>query len=347
MPTALRSFFMAAAMTFAFLLLVEAALEFRHYRKGYSTLLFGQKEPARAPDAGDAASGPTPEFPFRSAVVQVAKPANSVRLWVASASYAAAVDLPPSASFANQLCRTFSAANGRPCQTLNNSAAAWTTSENIEQLKRFGAQWQPDFVMLYEMSNDIEYYSGKHLDAPSTLWNFDNGIFDTVRAILQGTVEQTSLYSHVRHYIGGSVLLSAQLPASLPEKAIGDFRTRLETFIRECRNIGATPVLLTFAASNDVRSMQSMPLDYKFQVLRYNGNLSPEGWVHSIDRLNEIIRQVGRENDVMVADVAAHLDRRPEYYKDFFHFTAQGHDAMASLIGSLLSRQVNATLAGS
>lgn len=338
---------MAFAMTFAFLLLVETALEVRHYRKGFSTLLFGQKESARHLDAGDAASGPTPEFPFRSAVVQVTKPPNSVRLWVASASYAAAVDLPPSASFANQLCRTFSAAHGKPCQTLNNSAAAWTTTENIEQIKRFGARWQPDFVVLYEMSNDIEYYSGKHLDTPRTLWTFDNGIFDSVRAVLQGILERTSLYSHVRHYIGGSVLLSAQLPASLPEKAVGDFRMRLEAFIRECRNIGATPVLLTFAASNDVRSMQSMPLDYKFQVLRYNGNLSPEGWVHTIDRFNEIIRQVGSENDVIVADVAAHLDRRAEYYKDFFHFTPQGHAAMAALIGSLLSRQVDATFAGS
>jgi len=341
MPVALRSIFVTLALTLAFLLAGELVLELRHYFKGYDTLLLGRKP---TPDAAPAeaiapTNGPTADFPFRSPIVDPNAQPETIRIWVASASYAAATDLPPAGSFANQLCDTFLEARGRPCQTLNNSAAAWTTLDNIEQLKQHGPTWKPDYAILYEMSNDIEYYSGKYLGASASPWNFDNGVFDAVRTALHSVAEQTSSYSHLRHYVGGSILLSSQLPDALPETAIAEFRAALLAFIDAARSVDALPVLATFVASHDTATAASMPVDYKFQILRYNGNLSPAGWLNAIDRLNEVIREVGKEQNVPVADLAATLERRPEYFKDFFHFTATGHKAVAAQLGKLLSEQ--------
>lgn len=338
MSTPYKKFFQITLATFACLLFFECVVEFRQYSRGYDTLIFSPKNTTSvsAPTSGEY--GPEPAFPFRSKVIGRTKTPGTLRIWVASASYAEASDIGVEESFANLICMHPSKKLTH-CEALNGSKASWSVANNIDQLLSSGPDWRPDYVLLYQASNDIEYYSGAPAANQQKAKKLDNGILDALRNKLHSLVEHTSIYSHLRHFVGGSVLLSSQLADQLPPDAIADFRSRLQTFVDTSREIGATPIFATFVARNDESSAHDIPTDLKLQLLRYNGKLSPKGWLSSIEQLNDVIRQVGKDNHIVVLDLARRFDRKPEYYKDFFHFTREGHQALAKVIVDLLSEQ--------
>lgn len=326
-------------MTGLILLLGEVALEYRAYIKGFDTLLLGSKKPlvnARAFADGEVQYGPTENFPFRSKIVGQLPNPEASRLWMASASYAAAPDVAPEVAFPNQLCE-FLAAREIPCEMLNSSMPAWNIPVNIKQLEALGAAWNPDYIILYQMVNDIERMMRRHLSGQVSPGAINNGFIDDSKVAMTKLLQKTTIYGHVRNYIGTAVLFSAELADDLPEQAYREIRTDLNGFVDLALELGARPVLVTFLSQYNQDNVTEMPVDIQLHLLRYEGKLSTDGWMQALSRINDVIRQVAIDRNVALIDLASLVSDKAGMFKDLVHFTPAGHEKIASILADQLA----------
>lgn len=333
-----------------FLLAGEAGLEFRAHLHGWGTPLFGDR--AVAADAGGSgppgdgpAYGPTRGFPFRSAVVPREKRPGVPRIWVASASYGEDVYLPPDEIFPSRL-EALLAEAGVPVEVLNASRAGMDTDANTDDLERLGADWRPDVVILYQMSGDINDLSHRLLGGTKSRDDTPPGDPAEDPANDPGekpeadwptrAVESTTLYAQVKANLSSQVVQQRLLADTLGDAGEAAFAHRLRRLVAACRKIGATPVLVTFAASYDRHNLARMPLGVRNGVFRYNQELSMDGWVRTIERYNRVMARVAAETGAGLVDVNAALGGKDAYFRDFVHFTPEGHKIVADTLAAAL-----------
>ncbi|MGI9286669.1 MAG: SGNH/GDSL hydrolase family protein [Pseudomonadales bacterium] len=341
MPVSLRN---SIFYTLLFLFCIEGILEYRGYTRGFSTLIFGTPSKTYARDNNEnieKSYGPSAEFPFRSSIIEPSfKTAETVRIWIASASYAEAIDRPVLETFPSMACGALSK-SGVPCQMLNASKAGWSIKNNIEQILTEGRRWQPDYILLYQMGNDVKSLLQENDRRSNSGNDLDNGIFDVVEDKMQKLIEQTNLYVHTREFVGGYILISSHLNEQIPELVFREYRSRLEAYIAACKQIQAKPVLMTFLGRNRPETADNIPLDLKFQLLKYTSLISPETWPRITSELNKIIRQVAEQHKVLVIDLEKAALDEPDNFKDYFHFTKIGHKKVGEFVAKEMKDAVN------
>ena len=319
------------------LIAIELVLEIRATNRGFSGFLLDRLTAAKA-------SG-TPQkqkFEFRSKKLDLEKPKNSIRIWMASASYAEDYKRKVEELFPNIMCREVGTSSKKHCQMLNASKAGYSIQNNIDQLKASAKNWSPDYVLLYSMNLDINNLSDRYLNP-----NFDS----TENAAAEGgkndhsmdlpldmkiekTLEQMSIYGHLRTYLGGSVLLSTLLHKDIGSAAKNHFKNTLVEFINAAREIGAVPILISFSTAYNTENFERMSYKDKLFLVRYNPYLSDQGWVNTVETLNDILRSTAIENDVHYIDLEQNLSGKNQYFTDFVHFTRQGHEFIGELLAS-------------
>ena len=305
-----------------FLLLVEVPLELRAYHRGWDTLLFGRQAPERPRDADQTVLfGPTDDFPFRSRVVAKAKTPGTPRIWIASASYALGENLPVDHVFPTLLEKGL-AARGLSTEVLNAGEVGTAIPESVAQLRTQAVAWKPDVVVLYQMSTDVDDLTKRVLlgdpkgEASEPLFN------------PRLWLEHTTTYPILKSQLSSRLTRMRILARTLEPDGSKRFERRVRDFLTATREIGAVPVLCTFAGSVDRDAAEDLPL----HVYRFNIRLGRDGWHDSLDRWNDIIRKVGREEGVPVADVNAVLHGQGEKFVDFVHFTKEGHEDVARVL---------------
>ena len=314
------------------LCLIEVSLEYRAHLKGFDTILFENKNKSTKKD--------TPGQIFRSKSIPLPKPSNTIRLWMASASYAADPKRKIEELFPNILCDDLNL-SGTRCQILNASAPGLTIKENTDFLRDNGDKWGVDYTILYSMNIDINELSKKYFastqDKPDTSNIDDLGSF-SLATYLNKFLESTTLYSHLRNYIGGSILLESQLHDSINENAITEFRNSLNEFITVSKSLGSTPILVTFSTKYHLNSKNGMPHSEKLFLVRYNEYLSETGWYNTISRFNQEIINTAYFHNIPYIELNIAMHDRPELFSDFVHFTKNGHIE----VGLHLSRNMKA-----
>lgn len=315
-----------------FLLLVEVPLEHRAYKRGWDSILFGRQAPERPTDADQTVRyGPTPTFPFRSAITPKQKASGSTRIWIASASYALGENLPVDHVFPTLLQKGL-VERGFATDVLNAGEVGTAIPDNVEQLRTQAIDWKPDIVVLYQMSTDIDDLTKRVLlgdpkGAPSEpllnprLW-----------------LEHTTTYPILKSQLSSRLTRMRILARTLEPEGSTRFEKRVRDFLQAARDIGAVPVLCTFAGSVDRDAEEDLPL----HIYRFNIRLGREGWHDSLDRWNDIIRTVGAEEGVAVADVNAALHGKGEKFVDFVHFTKAGHEEVARILVEVVAPVVEA-----
>jgi lysophospholipase L1-like esterase len=112
------------------------------------------------------------------------------------------------------------------------------------------------------------------------------------------------------------------------------FARNLDLFITMCRAYDITPVLMTQAnrftprpdpvvAANVARFGSAMGLTY-------------EQFKDLYDAFNDVIREAGRRNGVMVIDLAREIPSTREYLYDMVHFSETGSQRVAQIIAARL-----------
>ncbi|HWB13973.1 MAG TPA: hypothetical protein VG826_32395 [Pirellulales bacterium] len=321
---------------------VELALECRGHYRGWDAPLFraaaistkavGEEKPARY--------GPTREFPFRSEIVSRERPADTSRLWVASASHAEDVRLSVEETFPGQAAHLLNRTSKRHWQVLNASRSGNLIATNTADLSRLGARWQPSVVVLYQMSIDIVDLSRQYLGAtkpsgkPSRQGDESGEAVpeSALRKAAAETTTYTTLKANVTPWIAGQRVLADDLG----DAAEHDFERRIRNFLHAVRESGALAVLTTFATSHGKEEAGRLPLSVRQFMLRYNRYLSPEGWVRSVARFNGIVRHIASEEGVVLVDCEQAMTSEVRYFRDYVHFTPAGHKKVAELLSEKL-----------
>lgn len=277
---------------------------------------------------------PTEHFPFRSPT-----PINTnseIIIWTSSASHGEDLSYSPSEIFPNLICTYVTNDSIKTC--LNHSRAGWTISDNIEGLKEFGSSWDPNFIVLYQMSLDIQRMASKQYnnvtsDSSVTREPFSNRI----KQYLLQAIEDTTLFKDIREFIGSSLLIAAPLPSRLPAEANTEYLTLISDFVTQSHSLGAKPVLTTFAFSHASDDWESIPFRTKTWIMLWQTDLSPLGFIETIEGYNDSIRKFAQEHDVILVDIDAAIGGLPEYFRDPVHFNKAGHDKVAQIIAANLS----------
>lgn len=305
----------------ALLAALEVAAEARAYRRGWDTLLFGQAPVETA--AGARGFGPTEEFPFRSRIVPVEKPAGTLRVWIASASYAMGGNLPAAQVFPVRLEDRLRA-RGLQAQVLNAGRIGVTTPDNVRELETDGPRWKPDVVVLYQMSTDVDeltrlLLSKTGLAAAAGAEGLDWG---------SQLVDRTTLQPLLKENASSRVTLLRPLADTLEPAGARAFEARVRAFLAAVRALGARPVLCTFATSHDRANPDPLPL----HVFRFNIRLSRRGWHDTVDVWNDVVRRIARDEGVPLVDVAAALLGKTGSFVDFVHLAPDAHETVARLL---------------
>jgi hypothetical protein len=115
---------------------------------------------------------------------------------------------------------------------------------------------------------------------------------------------------------------------------LDEFRMNLNTFINICRARRITPVLMTqfnrYKANPDpkvLKAMQGFESDSKIPVGEF---------MELYARFNDAIREVGKENGVVVIDLAALIPQDKQYIYDVVHLNTRGSQLAAQLISERL-----------
>jgi hypothetical protein len=80
------------------------------------------------------------------------------------------------------------------------------------------------------------------------------------------------------------------------------------------------------------------PIEIAF---RKGHGITYEQFKDLFDSFNQAIRMVGRQNDVLVIDLAAEVPQEKDYMLDIVHLTEKGNRLIASLISEILKDDIS------
>ena len=345
LPRTFYFFFLIILLEF---FLAEVALEYRHFKLGYSTPIFGTElrsfEQKNKDDILNKKSspvisrvfGPTATFPFKSEVINE-RILSETLIWIASASHAEGGRLPATDVFPNSICQHLLDISG--CRTVNGSKAGMTIQENIRLLIKHSSSLEPNIAILYQMSTAIfaqQYVLNQKASSPKVSpKKVEEQLLNVSR--LKKLFQSFSLYIHLSDYIGGNIKLSGQLKESLPVGMGLEFESQVKSFISTCRENNIVPVLATFAASHNSQNIQEMHFSKRTNFVRSSPYLSPTGWVSTIKEYNQRIRKIAVNEQVDLIELEKALNGKSENFIDFVHFNKKGHAKVAKIIATSIN----------
>lgn len=125
-------------------------------------------------------------------------------------------------------------------------------------------------------------------------------------------------------------------PKTVPANIVEEFEANLNIFISICRARKIMPVLMTqfnrFKEHPDhkvKKTMEKVQADSGVDYATYKGLL---------DRFNAAIRNVARENGVLLIDLEANVPKESTYLYDIVHLNTQGSMLVADLITEAMAK---------
>jgi len=220
--------------------------------------------------------------------------------------------------------------------TLNAGTSGNTVHDSINILLNHVEQDDPDIVVMMHACNDIGLLSA---DAS---YRSRSGNVDDWRSVTRSILLKLSCQSSLlgisrqilnerRHFLPTDTVAVEGRPVIAPSKVLdGAFEKRLRIFVRMAKALEIKPVIMTQPMSTEFTEFSPSWLNSKVQ-----------------SRFNDIVRRVGREEDVLVIDLAQHLvESVPNWtehlnvFYDGIHVTDTGSQIYAQHIASVLSQRL-------
>jgi lysophospholipase L1-like esterase len=137
----------------------------------------------------------------------------------------------------------------------------------------------------------------------------------------------------------------AQLPMTAPqaaalvethrEKYVPLFEARLRRLVQITRQGGMDPVLLTQPVVYGKLKDDVTGVDFSDKAVGYGLN-GEVGW-QILELYNDVTRRVGREQGILVIDLAREMPKSSRYYYDLMHFSNEGNDRLAAIVARELT----------
>ena len=230
---------------------------------------------------------------------------------------------------------TLLAKRGLKVNTLNGGRSLTTIHDALNILINHLIDDRPDVVVFMEAVSDIGVLGRdgsyrRNMDLPPSF-----------SPIITWTMQKASSLSYFLGAIRAAATIqlapanivpagNAFIPLIQKPVPVEEFAKRLRAFVRASKAFGITPVLMTQPLAN------------------LRNNLTPD-WVDATQQyvFNDATRQVGREEDVLVIDLARHViesvpDRETPlaYFVDGIHVTDRGSKDEAAYIAQRLSETI-------
>ena len=129
------------------------------------------------------------------------------------------------------------------------------------------------------------------------------------------------------------VILQAEYKDTYSPYAVKQYRLDVELIVDACRNIGATPVLVTQAT---LASANNSPEERKMIQYHYQ-HLTHPALVRAFDETYGVLRSVGKEKKVAVLDLAKEFNGKVELFTDAVHLTKKGSEKVADRVAGFLA----------
>lgn len=221
-------------------------------------------------------------------------------------------------------------------QVVNAGYAGLTLGTILKRLPETIDRLHPAALIYY--ATPANYIYPPNQESPRTVAPavsaFSPRISESLRTLTKQVMPARVMDWYYRWSIKQAMKGRHPLPA-VPQAHFNVFRDELLALIAGLRSRGVEPVLATHATR-----FSNPPTDEDRRMLvmwrKFYPILSEDGFLDMERRANDIIHQVGREQNVTVIDVAAELSGQTKYFADFSHFTTEG----AERIGALLARQI-------
>ncbi len=120
-----------------------------------------------------------------------------------------------------------------------------------------------------------------------------------------------------------------------------EFEQCVRGIIATTRKVGAVPILCTFATSHMRGDLPKFP--DSVDDVRYSNIIFTCRWrdgLEPIEHFNEILRQIAVEEKITLIDLEHEISGHHEYFRDYVHFTPEGHAAVARVIHQALLASV-------
>ena len=204
--------------------------------------------------------------------------------------------------------------------------------------------YEPDYVLLYNVWNDIKYFTKLTPEHPlideygpypgSNPFIEYQGFWDRLFA-------NSQLYVKLRnHYYGWKFEVGEE--GAVPQRRTQDtygsygirqYRLDVELFVDAAKDIGAEPILITEATlvspTNSTEERKLIPYKYV--------SLTPTALVRAFDEAYETLRLVAREKKVPLLDLTKEVNGKRALFTDTVHLTTEGSEKVASLVAGFLA----------
>jgi lysophospholipase L1-like esterase len=219
--------------------------------------------------------------------------------------------------------------------TLNSGVSGNNTLHSINSFLNKIVPLQPDIAVLMHNINDLSVllHEGSYWNQNeyrSMLVNEDHSIKPMIKHLLPNTYNL--IYKIKTKLLGKDSEFAAQAqskPALAATNILQMFNANLKTFIQIARNQNITPVLMTQA--NRFTENPDPAILKNLHALE-NIGMSYAEYRKLYLAMNDEIRKVAAENDVLLIDLAKEVPQTKEMMADPVHFNAAGSELVAKII---------------
>jgi len=286
------------------------------------------------------------EHGYRGKSFSLEKPAGVVRIVVLGGSAAFDQIVGRNQDWPHLIERDLKTRGYGNVQMVNAAVPGYASCDALGRL--YGQVWmlEPDYVLLYNAWNDMKYFRNVSPETPlvstrSKFYDVDprfnyHGVVDRLLGL-------SEMYSQMRlRYLNWKLKVDSEGVApegsyanTYSSWATRQYKLNIQLFVDTCRNIGATPVLLTQATliSSSNSTVERARIGYRMQKLTH------DALVRAYEQCNQIVRNVAKEKESKLIDIDIMLSGKGELFKDHVHHTPKGGEEVAKIISEFFARE--------
>lgn len=251
--------------------------------------------------------------------------------------------------------------NGSPrlrnVEIINASWAGSTLISLYPRLKWILEEYQPDLVILYEMSNTINQYSQKIRGRSGSeaegknqsnsggsttevqVANYSLMSLYGIREKFAKTFGETVVYAYLKATLGVQTVAFMSKVDGLGSIGEKWYLSDLQDLLNLCRKHNAQLVLSDFLTIADNCASERASSHIR-ECFRYNTLLSEQGWSNTLSRFNQIGREFSDQERLPFLSARRTVRCTSECFRDFSHFTEQGHKLMGKAMADSIAKQI-------
>jgi lysophospholipase L1-like esterase len=228
---------------------------------------------------------------------------------------------------------TSNAPQGRRYDAVNGAVPGYTLAVSVDQLAQRIAPFEPDIVVVNQVTTDIAAHSRRQVRRPTQTQVASStvGRFFHQNSLLLNLLRQNT-----------AAFRSKRIPSTpnerLDERGIEKYAETLTKLVELCRQRGWRIVLCTCPRSFGDETAPTDQHVLAATALANNPALSLAGLDDAFNRYNDAIRGVAATGGVPLVDLDLLVPKRAEYFVDAVHLSDAGHRLVANLVADEIRR---------